>query len=160
MGVLKMKIIALNKGLFAQIDDEDFDKVSQKKWYAERSRSIGTYYARTYDGIRLHRFVLNESDPKIIIDHKDNDGLNCQKLNLRRCTAAQNMMNRRVTGKGSSKYKGVVLDKRSLKYGAKIRVNTVGIWIGTFKTEKEAAEAYNKSALKYFGEFAKLNIIE
>ena len=77
--------------------------------------------------------------------------------NLRPCVIYQNSGNcvARV-----HKYKGVTFDKRNQKWRAQIGVQYKNIALGRFKTIEEAALAYNKAALDYFGEFAVLNEVE
>ena len=57
----------------------------------------------------------------------------------------------------SSQYKGVYLYTDKIHWYAHIKVNKKLIWLGSYKSEIEAAKAYDKAALKYFGEFARLN---
>src|ERR1017187_5786516 len=91
------------------IDDEDFERVNQFNWYVCKRKY--TFYAMVHNPkstkniILLHRFILRETNPKVLIDHKNHNGLDCQKLNIRRCTASENLKNRRSIG--SSKYLGV-----------------------------------------------------
>ena len=58
----------------------------------------------------------------------------------------------------SSKYKGVSWHKQTKKWTAYIRINKK-VHIGIFSSEKDAAKAYNESAKKHWGEFARLNIL-
>lgn len=160
-----MKLIPLSQGQYAIVDDKDFEKISRYKWSARLGHS--GYYAekrkeKGKEHIMLAEYVLGiTSTTKIFIDHKDGNTLNNQKLNLRICTCSQNAMNQRKQNrKTTSKYKGVHWHKRERKWVAHIGYEKKNIWIGYFKTENEAGEAYNKAALKYFGEFARLNIIE
>jgi hypothetical protein len=153
-----MKLIPLSQGQFAQVDDEDFEYLNQFKWYASKRGS--TYYAiRTLNNTKasMHRVIMNASNPKILIDHKDHSGLNNQKTNLRESTTAQNSKNR--IGSGNSKYLGVHLEKDSNKFVAQIRAEGKYKKIGRFILESDAAKAYNEAAIKYHGEFANLNII-
>ena len=121
-----MKIIYLNRGMESMVDDEDFDKLNKLHWNLFPHGN--NFYARTaiYDKefyslnkktrIRhklLHRLVMNISDPKILIDHIDGNGLNNQKSNLRICTGTQNMGNRKKNINGSSRFKGV--DRKSTR---------------------------------------------
>ena len=80
---------------------------------------------------------------------------------VRIATASQNGANCRKWNKEtSSKYKGVYWNTGCNKWLAKIGVNRRRIHLGVFENEKDAAKAYNKAAIEYFGEFAKLNVID
>jgi len=98
-----------------------------------------------------------------MVDHIDRDGLNNQKSNLRVCTNSQNSCNKIAhSDRRASKYKGIGHTKRNRtkKWSAKICVNGKQKGLGSFLTEREAAEAYNVAALKYHGEFANLNVLD
>jgi hypothetical protein len=158
-----MRQLILNSGLIAQVDDEDFEKVNKFNWSARKDGN--TFYATSggnYKGVNtrktLHRFILNPSSEQFI-DHKDGDGLNCQKSNLRICTNQQNQFNQKKRKGTSSIYKGVRARKNCKTYEVTIRENKEKKYIGSFKNEKEAALAYNKKALELFGEFARINTI-
>jgi hypothetical protein len=156
-----MKQISLTQGLFALVDDDDYNYLNQFKWYAIKDGR--NFYARRnitinekQKPILMHWDVMNGKG----VDHIDNNGLNNQKENLRFCTSSQNQMNTRKRKNTSSIYKGVNLEKRNNKWRSEIRINKKPIYIGTFISEIEAAKAYNKMAIEYFGEFANVNIIE
>lgn len=139
-------------GNYALIDNNDFKLVSQFKWTAHRCGN--TIYAATKINrktVEMHRLILGIIDPKIKTDHKDRNGLNNQRYNLRECTHAQNISNMRIRTGGTSGFRGVY--KKGDKFIAKIRDRH----IGCFKTEIEAALAYNKEAIIEFGKFANLN---
>lgn len=151
---------------FTKVDDEDFDWLSKFKWSVKRiknKRGSTFYAAGVIDGINTYmsRLIMKKYDPTSIldVDHRDLDSLNNQKNNLRRCTQSQNCMNRFAWGK--IKYKGVYLNKKqSGRYSyiqSRIQINKKPINLGFFKSEIEAAKAYDVAAKKYFGEFAKLN---
>jgi len=158
-----MKEIKLTRGFVAQVDDEDYEYLNQFHWYPQKGHN--TYYAKrkifhngTQDTILMHRDIMNT--PKDMeVDHRDHDGLNNQKSNLRNCTHRQNQINKIVIS--SSPYRGVtwVLKRKKWKIKARIKVYGRGIHLGYFRTEEMAALAYNEAAKKYFGEFAVLNII-
>lgn len=157
-----MKLIPLTQGKFTQVDDEDYDYLMQWKWYADKRNS--TYYAKTTQMISgkkhyifMHRVILDILNSKLHGDHKDRDGLNNQRSNLRIATRSQNAINRTKRLNTSSKYIGVIAYNN--KWVARLRKNQKTIYQATFSNEKEAALAYNKEALKYYGEFANLNII-
>ena len=162
-----MKQIKLGgKNLFALVDDADYDFLMQWNWCAKRD--CNTYYVyrvrqRGEEGatqILMHRVILNT--PKgVFVDHKDHNGLNNQRENIRHCTASQNTMN--VTTHSKTGYLGVSYydfnRKKSKPYRATIWIDGGNIHLGTFATKEEAAIAYNKAALEHHGEFANLNII-
>ena len=96
--------------------------------------------------------------PKFI-DHIDRDKANNNIENLREVTLQQNNMNRKSHKNTSSIYKGVSWDKRYQKWKSQIEINGKSIHLGYFKSETEAAIAYNRAAIELFGEYAKLNEI-
>ena len=112
---------------------------------------------------RIHR-ILGESlieNPfnLPLIDHIDNDRLNNNLSNLRWVDYTENCMNtRKRISNTSSQYKGVYKTK-SNKWCASIRLNYKKIHIGTFATEDEAGNAYNKYATEIYETFACLNVI-
>jgi hypothetical protein len=121
-----------------------------------------------YDGrgdntIRLHRvawFLYYGVWPKNHIDHINNIRDDNRIINLREATRFENQANQKIQMGGSSKYKGVSWHKQHCKWYARVRVKNKTIYLGMYHNEEEAALAYNKAALEYFGEFAKINVIE
>lgn len=159
-----MKQIPLTQGQVAIVDDEDYELVSSVKWYAQRvKRGNGfCFYAANGGGGRLlqmHRYILNVKDSNILVDHRDGNGLNNCRNNIRTCTQAENVRNMRKTKISSSKYKGVT-KKPDGRYEASVEMHKKCYYAGRFIKEEEAALAYNKKATELFGEFANLNIID
>lgn len=157
-----MKQIPLTMGLFALIDDDDFDKINAHKWFARKSSN--TFYAATWTGdwrdrkmLHMHHLVSGTPEKGYCIDHKDGNGLNNQKANHRLCTIAQNSKNRRSYG--TSRFLGVSYMKANKKWRSYIQVNGQNKYLGIFLSQHEAALAYNNAAIKYHGEFAKLNVL-
>lgn len=147
------------------VDDSDYEFLNQWKWYAKKGKR--TYYAKrsvTINGvskcIAMHRIILGLTDPKLSVDHKDGDGLNNQRFNIRICNNFQNAANSRGMIGRTSKYKGVhwSIDRR--KWVAQITNNGEKKCLGRYETQEEAAIAYNKAAIELQGEFAHLNKIE
>jgi len=161
-----MKRIPLSQGKYALVDNEDFKKLSKHKWCAiqwgntwgaVRNSSKVNGKQRT---IYMHREILGlRRGGKIQVDHKNHNGLDNRRSNLRPCTAQQNQWNYTKASGKSSKYKGVSKHKDG-GWVANITVFKKQYYLGYFKSEIEAAIAYNKMAQKHFGEFAKLNIIK
>ena len=92
------------------------------------------------------------------IDHENQNGLDNRRTNLREASKAENNRNRRkIAGRGSSIYKGVMWYKDRRKWYASIEVNGQKIFLGYFDSEIEAAKAYDEAAKIYHGGFASLN---
>lgn len=154
------KQIPLTRGLFAIVDDADFERVNQFKWHACKSRNTKSiFYAQRHTPrpfrklIILHIFLMN-SPKGTDVDHIDGNGLNCRRENMRLATKAQNQWNRGKNSTNTSGYKGVSFQG---KWRASIKVNGNRIWLGTFPTAELAARAYDEAAKKYHDEFAFLN---
>lgn len=156
-----MKEIQLTQGQIALVDDEDFENLNQFRWCAVK---IGrTFYAvrnvridGKKRGVRMHCQILGGK----LIDHKDHNGLNNQKSNLRFCTASQNCMNKRKRKNCVSIYKGVCFHKQHKRWLAHIKKDGKDNHLGYFVTEIDAAKAYNIKAVELFGEFANLNKLD
>ena len=152
--------IKLPKNKYAIVDPEDYQKLARDDWHLFESESKNYYAVRYENGklLKMHRVITNAPKGKIV-DHKNRDGLDNRKANLRIATRAQNQYNRRKTSKKtSSKYKGVDLDRSKNKYRAIISCDGKRIFLGYFNNEIDAAKAYDKAARIYHGEFAFLNL--
>lgn len=149
--------IPLTQGKFAIVDKQDFELVNQYKWhlfgkgYAARDEKINGKKKK----VSMHRLILQP--PKgMETDHINQNILDNRRKNLRICTHQQNCSNH----KGYKKIKGVgKIKDRFLKkpYYASIMVFYKRIHLGYFATRKKAGRAYDKAAIKYFGDFARLN---
>lgn len=154
------RLIPLTQGKFAIVDAEDYDWLSKYKWCAWKNENA-FYACRTEKGhtVFMHRMIM--SAPKgLMCDHIDHNGLNNRKSNLRLCTPAQNVHNKRPQRDSSSKYKGVGSKKQSRKWEARIRFQGKLYHLGDFDNQMEAAMAYDDKAAELFGEFAYLNFPE
>lgn len=166
------KLIALTgrfgRGLMAIVDDIDYDDLIKYRWYGHKSQR-GNVYAinrNSIDGrkttLRMHRVIL-KLPPAVFdrekreVDHIDGNTLNNKKENLRIVTHQQNCWNSKKIKDSISPYKGVCFDCRRSLWYSRIRFNGKNKFLGYFKTEKEAAHAYDKYAIEIFGENAKLN---
>lgn len=119
------------------------------------SKAPNGYYTRSLKGVTClqHRIVYlwHHGYLPEFIDHIDGNKANNDISNLRSCTHSQNHANI----KSKSKFRGV--RKRGDKFSVRIKVNQKEIYLGSYATEKEAAEVYNRHAYGFFGDFAILN---
>jgi hypothetical protein len=148
------------------IDDEDYGLVSQYNWFiyacSVKGKRARTMYAVAHikgRTVRMHRLILKVIDRKVIVDHKDHNGLNNQKSNLRIATSQQNQFNMRPFNSNKTGFKGVSYNKKDKRYAVFLGVNNKHRFFGNFSTAVEAAKKYNELARQYHGEFAYQNPI-
>lgn len=153
------KEIVLTRGKVATVDDADFEWLNQWRWLANGNyamRFVGPRSRRR--SIRMHRLIVNAPEGWDV-DHIDGNPLNNTRANLRVCTRRENQQNKRAIS-GSSRYKGVSYHTSRGTWEAAIQVDGRPRFLGRWRTEREAAEAYNEAARKHFGAFARLNTID
>lgn len=156
-----MKKIPLTQGQYAIVDDEDYDKVVRYKWRAVWGGycfyAVHTLWnkGKRYE-IRMHRFILNGPDTSLV-DHRNYNGLDNRKSNLRLCSHSQSQYHRRGSKNGTSQFKGVYFRTQNQSWQAQIKYNGKSIWIGQYEDEVAAAKSYDEKARQLFGEFAHLN---
>lgn len=144
--------IPLTRGYVTLIDEDDYELVSQYKWYASGRPG----YVRPYNqriGL-LYRFLLRP--PKgLIVDHINRDSLDNRRSNLRIGTKSQNRIN---SSRNHGKYlKGVARDPAG-GFQARIMKNGKQIYLGYFKTEQEAHEAHVRAAMELYDDWAPTEI--
>lgn len=132
----------------AIIDIDDYERVKKYKWHYSKG------YAVSRDVGFIHRFLL---DCHCIVDHKNRDGLDNRKENLRISNNSLNAANSKKGSDNTSGFKGVSWFKNAKLWRASITVNSNFISIGYYKTKEDAAMAYDNAAIKYFGEHAATN---
>jgi hypothetical protein len=154
-----MKEIQLSQGKIAVIDDDDFERVNQYKWFLSGKT---TNYAMAYvkgsgrenqRRIFLHRFIVNCPEG-FQVDHINNNKMDNRKENLRITDSFGNNRNRSISSRNTSGYKGVSFKNNAFE----AYINFT--YLGRYKTAEEAALVYNKAAKKRFGVFAKLNEVK
>lgn len=153
------KELTLSQGYVAIVDDEDYEQLSTWKWSLHTNPS-GTMYARRrgWDGAKLcwiwmHRAVT-QCPIGMDVDHINHNGLDNRKENLRVCSRSQNHQNKRKQRKyKGSQYKGVYPYNKTSFWIAQVENKKLGI----YRTELDAAIAYDLAALELFGVYALLN---
>lgn len=168
-----MMLIPLTRGLFAKVDDADFEWLSVFKWYAQPTKSKlqlsggiqqqRFYAARRVSKTRLalmHREIAKTAKGKKT-DHRNGRTLDNRRSNLRHATDGQNASNQQIQrNKKLSRFKGVAFVRclnKSNPWMAFINQAGKRFYLGYFPTEESAALAYNAAASEKFGEFACLN---
>jgi hypothetical protein len=155
------RFIPLSRGMRAIVDAEDFENLNRFRWCVlvipegKRRR----FYAGRYDGKRfcfMHRKLLPGAKE---VDHRNLNGLDNRKSNLRPASRSLNMANGRIQRNNTSGYKGVTRLKKNRKWMAQSECNRNHVYLGSYKTREAAACAYDLFALKNFGEFARTNIL-
>jgi hypothetical protein len=147
--------IPLTQGQFALIDNQDYWLVKQFKWCAAHEH--GLWYAKTRIGAAMPRMhQLLAGFPPFALDHKNGDGLDNRRRNLRPATPSQNGANKKLSTNNMSGYKGVVWHKLCKKWCAFIKIKGAQLHLGVFTCKKDAARAYADAAKKHFGKFARV----
>lgn len=152
-------------GRVALVDDEDYELVSRYRWRVYERAASARYPAAgpyavtsivrgdTHGSLQMHRLIMGV-DVVGDIDHKNHNGLDNRRHNLRPATRSQNSQNQRPQVGRSSQYKGVFWCKQVGLWRAIIRYDNKQHRLGDFVNELEAAYAYDAAARKSFGEFA------
>lgn len=152
-----------------QLLREHFDQVYDSKGYItinKINRSYGRYYqvmccwkdrGRIAKRTSLARVILR-APKNIHVDHIDRNPLNNLPENLRLSNPSSNGANRRKAAGTKCKYKGV--SSKGDRYYATCTRGGKRYSVSNFKTEKEAARAYDDLAKMLHGDYAGLNFPE
>lgn len=161
-----MREIPLTQGKVALVDDADYEWLNQWKWFAWKSSASKTWYASRNERVRpgrggyvqltMHGQITGFGPRKT--DHKDRNGLNNQRDNLRPAEPHQQAANRGLRSDNLSGARGLTWFKG--KWQVRIRVRGHLIFLGYFKDKARACEAYRLAAMQYFGEFCPEDIME
>jgi hypothetical protein len=135
-----MKEIKLNKNFVALVDDEDYERLSGLNWRVSTHKNKRTNYAVAV--VKLHRLVLGVKDSTILVDHRNGEGLDCRKENLRIATRAQNLANSRKHRNSRNRYKGVQFHKHSGRWMMRISRGEQTV-VRYFSSELRAAVEYD-----------------
>jgi len=143
------------------IDEETFNKISGRRLCCLKTGYVMLWNKEINKPEYFHRWLMGlEKGDKRVVDHIDRNYLNCCMSNLRLVSIEENMQNRsKTTTKTTSKFKGVWKNAKEKKWRAVIKKNGIVYQLGSFQTEEEAAEAYNKKAVELNHGYALLNII-
>ncbi len=159
-----MREIPLTQGMVALVDDEDYEEVMKHRWFAHRVRAGLTHYAVTNKPrsqgkgtIRMHVLLMGTDPDGRQVDHKNGNGCDNRRSNLRWATNAEQRMNSGPGSRNTTGFKGVSFDKARGKYEAKLKASDRHLHLGRFATAEEAARAYDRAARETFGDYARTN---
>jgi hypothetical protein len=147
----------LGDGKCALVDEADYWRIKNMRWWARKGRN--TWYAVTklpgdVLGTQMHRYILGLPRRTPLVDHRDGDGLNNRRYNLRKCDGFNNQANRTgVMSNNTSGYAGIHL-VRGEKWMASIDCELTSYCLGSFRDPLEAVEVYRAAQVLLFGEFA------
>ena len=157
--------VPLTKGYEAVIDAADVPLVIGFNWCAHEIRKKGflrkVYAVRTvhHSGRNLtmlmHRVVLN-AESGLEVDHRDSDGLNNRRSNLRPATPSENRKNQVIGSRNTSGFKGVSWHRRAQKWLVQIHSEGKRTYLGLFADIEAAAAAYASASEKVHGEFGRI----
>jgi len=137
-------LIPSNPNLTVLIDTEDYEKIRHLNWCISSSGYVFS------GNIRLHRLVMDQSDPKIFVDHIDGNKLNNTKNNLKISNIKLNGQNKTKRKNTSSKYQGVSLSHTKTRWIAVVHYQGKDYRVGSFEDEEIAAEERDLYILKHF----------
>jgi hypothetical protein len=164
--LLDISLLALSQGRYAIVDTMDYKWLNQWKWYAHWGGYGVWYVMRQKDmgegrqtSLSLHRVILN-AHAGVYVDHRNRDGLDNRRCNLRIATSSQNKANRVKAKRNTSGYKGVTWHRSSRKWQAQINHGCQKIYMGQYDDPLVAAKKYDEKAKEMFGEFALTNFQE
>lgn len=148
--------IPLTQGQEAIIDAADVPLVSGRSWFAARSKktfyAVSSIHTPTPRRLALHVLILSPA-AGFLVDHRDGNGLNCRRYNLRPATPAQNMHNTTMWVNNKSGVRGVRWHKDNKRWQAAISINGKPKYLGSFVDIKDAEAAYLAAARSLHGEF-------
>lgn len=148
-----MYYIELTRNYKVLVDYTDYLEHVKYKWCSVITKKYVYTARRVGNKMKyLHRLLTNPPE-NYWVDHKNGNTLDCRRENLRICTPTENKRNRH---KMSKNYKGVKKISAHT-WSAYIRNGGSKLYLGSFKTDTEAAYAYDTAARILHGEFAKCN---
>lgn len=160
--------IHLTGGAICLIDTDDYELVQDYRWYAHCNGDC--CYARTsfalpsVDGkrqrgrIMMHRLLVPGED---FLDHKNHNGLDNRRQNIRKATQGQNAFNRIKIKRSNqhphlaptSLHRGVSFCQSRQNWTAMIQVEGKYVHLGSYVSEEEAWEARQQGERKYYPDF-------
>lgn len=159
-GVSVLTVFCKRRSYECLLDTSDYNLVKGHYWRGFENRRV-IYAATTISTpgerrttLLMHRLILQDTK---LIDHENFNGLDNRRSNLRPLSPSESVVHTRKREKTLSKFRGVNVDRRRGTFSARIRKSGIEYHLGVFKSEKEAALAYDIAAIRYHGKLAYQN---
>lgn len=152
---MKSELLA-SRGQIILVDEDMLDELSEIKWHVIKG---GYACNKNKKMVYIHRYIMGAKKGEVV-DHINGDKLDNRKSNLRICNQSLNLANSKIRADNKTGYKGVHRTKRSDSYEATIYYKGKSKYIGRFKELLDAVKAYDETAVKLFGDYAKINITQ
>jgi hypothetical protein len=150
-------IMRLSKDKNALISIQDYERVKEYQWHISDGYATRRYYENgTYKNLRLHRYIMEQTDTDSIIDHINRNRLDDRRENLRIADSQLNSINRDKLKSNTSGMVGVQQRKwrdGTIVWRPTININAKPVKLGTFKTADEALQVRREAELKYYGQY-------
>lgn len=172
------RLIELTQGYWTIVDEEDYEELAKYEWFIKKA-SPNLYAGRNLSALErkergtevrqvfMHCEIMSKSTAYangIEVDHRDSNGLDNRRRNLRESTRLGGARNRKKSNNRIYKsiYKGVTVSSSRGREGRSFRAHILyeekRIRLGAYRLEVDAALAYDRAARKYYGEFARTNL--
>jgi len=154
-----MREILLSQNKVTLVDDSDFYTLSQYNWCAYKDCRnfyvVGRLRIRgNRKMVKMHHIIMGYPAPGFVSDHRDGNGLNNQRYNLRFLTHRESCLNRKHTSR-ISKYPGVIWMEKNKKWASQLWINKEHKYLGSYFTEEDAFNAYMAVVRKTNPQFGK-----
>ena len=140
-------------------DEDDLEKVMKYTWHINSNGYVRTNATdidtHKQKKLSLHRIIMNENDPNIIIDHINGNRTDNRKSQLRRVTPMQNSQNHKEYKTNTSGVTGVYWNKNKNKWQASINENGRLKYLGIYDSKDDAIHARMKAENKLYGEYSR-----
>lgn len=139
-----MKGIKLTKGKVALVDHEDYEYLSQWKWYFNGGYAVRGCPKR----ILMHRLIAKTPDG-FDTDHINRNKLDNRKANLRVVSRSQNLLNVNPRKDNKSGYVGIFWNSKNKNWRSTISFAGRRFEVGSFSSLYQAVCARKEAERRY-----------